>query len=297
VTQLWARRLPSAGERLQGTLRSLVPLTAMVELLLDYTAVTGDLADLAGMTQLAALYLDFTAVTGDLADLEGMTELTTSDLELIGAPVHGDADALRKAIPGLSVCPAPPPPRGCALDTVWGTGDGASNAFTTCTFLPCGTTVSCVTDSSNPFGVCGAGCSTADETTLGAVTALEDLDPTQLTAECFACIQHRGREMEMALRQSGHDNSKTVPFPEQMSALLGLCGLGAYRLPADTMTQCIVVASDRSTAGAPPTPTPTQPGDEFACSTVTELDAALDLVNQACCDEPTEDCSSGYPAT
>lgn len=234
VTQLWARKLPSGGVRLTGTLRSLVPLTAVEELVLDHTAVTGDLADLVGMTQLYMLLLDFTAVTGDLADLEGLTKLTTRELELVGAPVHGDADALRRAIPGLTDCPPRPSRGACPSDDekVWGTGDGVAFAFTACSFLPCGTTVSCVTDPSNPFGVCGVGCSTADETTLRAFTTVEDFDPTQLTAECLACFQNRGEESDKVLYQSGYDNPKTAPFPEQVAALLGFCGLGTYRLPS-----------------------------------------------------------------
>jgi hypothetical protein len=34
-----------------------------------------------------------------------------------------------------------------------------------------------------------------------------------------------------------------------------------------------------------------------ACTSNAELDAALETVNGECCDEPTEDCSGGYPAT
>ena len=44
------------------------------------------------------------------------------------------------------------------------------------------------------------------------------------------------------------------------------------------------------------TPSPS-PGSAVLCSSLDEMNAALAPVNVECCDEPTEDCSSGYPAT
>ena len=51
-----------------------------------------------------------------------------------------------------------------------------------------------------------------------------------------------------------------------------------------------------ATRPAPSSPTP-GPGALPACGSNDQLGAALVPVNAACCDEPTEDCSSGYPAS
>eukprot|EP01045_Picozoa_sp_COSAG04_P034530 COSAG04_NODE_7601_length_1099_cov_1.453546_2_plen_179_part_00 len=44
-------------------------------------------------------------------------------------------------------------------------------------------------------------------------------------------------------------------------------------------------------------PAPKPPAPIQSCSSMAEFQAVLDPINTECCDEPTEDCSSGYPAT
>lgn len=116
VHGMYAPSLPNRGTGLTGTLGSLAPLTAMRSLDLSNTAVTGDLADIAGLTGMRFLRLLNTAVTGDIAVLAGMTEAQGSragmpagrgldSLYLAGTSVHGDAAALRAAIPGLADIP------------------------------------------------------------------------------------------------------------------------------------------------------------------------------------------------
>jgi hypothetical protein len=61
-------------------------------------------------------------------------------------------------------------------------------------------------------------------------------------------------------------------------------------------------AAVRPPPPAPPTkpgrtPPPPPAGSALSCSSADELNAAFEPVTAECCDEPSEDCSSGYPAT
>eukprot|EP01046_Picozoa_sp_COSAG06_P040603 COSAG06_NODE_4934_length_3850_cov_14.047187_2_plen_450_part_00 len=241
---------------LTGTLSSLTPLTALTELDLQGTGVTGSLADIAGMTQLTRLRLgSCPAVTGSLGDLAGLTGLTSLDLRgntlvtgdinadlagmtqlwelfLAGTSVHGDAAGLRAAIPALFN-------RGHE----WGDPYGPVVVwdFTTCTFLPCGTDT-CVTDTTNPAGACGApDCGPADARLLGTtpIEQLRDLfnsetggEPDgvhQLTYRCQTCYGAHSSEIRAQMPDPGDSPPLMSDFS---AALLAVCGL-ASAAPAE----------------------------------------------------------------
>ena len=240
----------------------------------DMDGLTGDIGALAPLTALTSLTaLGAGGVTGSLADLSGLTGLTTLDLRY--SAVAGDIADLVQMTQLTTLWLAGAPVHGdaavirTAIPALADWGDNLECDLISCMFLPCETSAMCVTDRTSPAGVCGVGCSAADATLLSAATSEDEMGAVvpQLTATCLGCIQNHAHDGEIVGNSGPSFDDIHLPFADQIAAILSACPTGG---------------------GGRPGP---------ACTSNAELDAALEAVNAECCDEPTEDCSSGYPAT
>ena len=204
-----------------GSLADLAGMTGMTHLYIIRTGVTGSLADISGMAFMKELYLTQTRVTGSLADIFGMALM--QELYLAGTAVSGDSVALRAAIPRLE-----------------------DFEFTSCINFPCGSDIPCITDPSDPNGVCGGGCSDADATLLRTLIVPDDFGPMapQMTATCIPCLT--------GASTAQFDDPHSVPFPDVIAADLALC--------------------------APTSAAPTKPDAPTSCTTAPEFTAFSNLV-------------------
>lgn len=257
-----------------GDLASLSDLVSMTSLTIRWATITGEITSLAGMVLMVALDLTgCTNVSGDIAALGNMVSLTTlhlldtnvhgdiaafgsmsalGSLQLAGTSAHGDADQLRAAIPKLAS---------------WGISDQSGRAFTSCTYLPCGTH-DCVTGALgggryNPWprnlAVCGVAACNADDVVRIGRASVDDQDaifaaavlrpdaPYDADDACQCCMQLHVKDGTI---------DRTAPVQDVAAALVDTCG------PA-------------SIAPAPDIPS--------SCATFPEFTVFSGLVTDACC--------------
>ena len=82
-----------SNTRVSGDIANLKTLTVLTSLVLSNTQVSGDIADLKTLTALTSLVLSNTQVSGDIADLKTLTALTR--LDLTNTQVSGDIANLK----------------------------------------------------------------------------------------------------------------------------------------------------------------------------------------------------------